>query len=114
MSDFSNDISGPSSPLNPIFQFVERRIAELSSMENADMDDVAKQGVTVRFRSTDLAVLDELARRLKLSRQELLSEIFSCGINTALNAYANSFEPSKCSEILSYFSNLVAEVKKNG
>ncbi|HCF3694721.1 TPA: hypothetical protein NID02_006100 [Pseudomonas aeruginosa] len=76
-------------PENPFDNYVHHRLASIAMSEEEDRREATKQGVTVRLNPGLVRLLDQLAKNLDQSRQELLVEVIETGARGIAAAYAD-------------------------
>lgn len=75
---------------NPFDNYVEHRLQMIAINEEEAKQDQTKQSVTVRLNPGQVRLIDALAKNLEHSRQALLLELITTGINHVAMAYADS------------------------
>lgn len=75
---------------NPFDNYVQERLTLIAMNEDEAKQDQSKQGVTVRLTPGQVRLIDTLAKNLEHSRQALLLELITNGINHVAMAYADS------------------------
>lgn len=76
-------------PENPFDNYVHHRLASIAMSEEEDRREATKQGVTVRLNPGIVRLLDQLAKNLEQSRQELLVEVIETGARGIAASYAD-------------------------
>ena len=76
-----------SSPFQPL---VQERIDLLQHRENRNNQEAAKQGLSIRLLPGQIRGLDYMAKQLDMSRQALLVELVTTGLQEVVSIWSNS------------------------
>lgn len=75
----------------PFQHFVKKRIEEMAFSQDINEREAAKQGVSIRLDPGTIRGLDHMAKQLDMSRQALLLELVTSGLQQVIAAWSQSF-----------------------